>query len=316
MGGADGEAGAEGRDRRVTGACLHVTRGAKHNPTRPRPDVSKAHAPPPAALQVGMLTPEPTPVARLGPGHVGYVVCGGLKSTAAVRVGDTLRRPGSATPPLPGFRPALPSVYAGLYPATGGGLEALAAALDRLTLNDASVSRTPETSVALGPGFRCGFLGALHMEVFMARLEQEYGADVIATPPVVPYLVRARQQGGGGGGGGPGPGPRSTPTPPPPDADRVTSAAAFPRTLPRGTAVWEPTVAASVLAPADRLGPVMELCQARRGELLAHEPAGGGAALLRYRLPLAELGNGLVAGLKAATAGYASFDYEDGGYRR
>ena len=257
---------------------------------------------------VGLHSPEPVPVAELGPGHVGWVVCGGLKDVASVRVGETLHAAGAAKPtappapapsPLPGFRPAKPMVWASVFPLDASDHPALAAAIGRLTLNDASVALAPTASAALGAGFRLGFLGALHGEVFLQRLHQEHGADVLATPPTVPYRVLPR---------GSEKSDDATNLPPP-----ITSASDFPKTLPRGARVLEPVVTASILVPSDRVGAAMEAASRARGGLLDHASVGTRTSRLTYTLPLAELGAGFAPVLLAATAGTASLDYEDGG---
>lgn len=239
---------------------------------------------------VGLLTPEPVPVARLHAGQVGTITCHGLKDARAVRVGDTLRAAAdAASPPLPGFRPAKAMLHAAVFPVAPADHGALAAALARLTLNDSSVDVRPTSSAALGAGFQVGFLGALHCEVFLQRLEQEHGAAVLTSPPTVPYRVGDE------------------------DAAPLTSAADFPRTLPRGTPVFEPVVTATIVAPGSVAGAVMDLAATRRGVQTGHAAAPGGAVALTYTLPLAELGAGFASALAAATAGYASLDYDDAG---
>lgn len=249
-------------------------------------------APPLVVASVGMLTPEPVtvPGGRLHAGQVGTITCHGLKDARAVRVGDTLRgaRDASSTP-LPGFRPAKAMLHAAVFPVAPADHGALAAALARLTLNDSSVAVRPTSSAALGAGFEVGFLGALHCEVFLQRLENEHGAAVLTSPPTVPFRVGAE------------------------DAPPLTSATDFPRTLPRGTPVYEPVVGATIVAPGGSAGAVMELAASRRAVQTGHAAAPGGAVALTYTLPLAELGTGFAAALAAATAGYASLDYDDRG---
>eukprot|EP00878_Enallax_costatus_P030694 GHUV01033471.1.p1 GENE.GHUV01033471.1~~GHUV01033471.1.p1 ORF type:complete len:237 (+),score=75.25 GHUV01033471.1:242-952(+) len=148
------------------------------------------------ALEVGVLSPEPHPTGQLLTGQVGYVIPG-IKDVKAARVGDTWHLARQPVPPLPGFKPVKPMVFAGLYPASADDYESLADALERLNLNDASVTIRKETSEALGAGCRCGFLGPLHLEVFLQRLQQEHKAEVISTAPTVPYeleLARDSQQ--------------------------------------------------------------------------------------------------------------------------
>jgi len=191
-------------------------------------------------------------------------------------------------------------VFAGIFPVSAEGFEHLQAAMERLTLNDASVTVQRENSAALGAGFRCGFLGLLHMDVFRQRLEQEHGASVIVTAPTVP--VRIEIQGGGGRGGGGG------------EVVELRNPSEFPLNA-KLKAVQEPTVRATIVVPTDMVGAVMTLCQERRGELLEHGVITTSRALLRYILPLAELGGDFYDELKSSTSGYASFDYEEGEYR-
>lgn len=243
------------------------------------------------AAEVGMLAPEPHSTRRLLTGQVGYLVAG-VKRVADARVGDTWHHARARVAPLPGFRPAQAMVHAGLYPVSGDDFETLATAMEKLTLNDNSVSVKRESSDALGAGFRCGFLGMLHMEVFMQRLQDEHGAHVITTQPTVPYIVDL--------GGG--------------DTRTLTSAAEFP-THCKVVGVQEPTVQCSIVTPSVSVGRVMTLCAERRGDLMEHSHVGGERALLRYTLPLAELATDFYSRLKSATQGYASFDYEPGPYR-
>lgn len=217
----------------------------------------------------------------------------GMKDTRAARVGDTWHRHRAPAPPLPGFRPAKSMVFAGIFPLGAAGFDQLQAAMARLTLNDASVAVKRENSNALGAGFRCGFLGLLHMDVFRQRLEQEHGAAVIVTAPTVP--VRVELPGG--------------------EVVELQNPSEFPAGV-KLAAIFEPTVRATVVAPSEHVGAVMSLCQARRGELGEHAVLSPGRAMLRYDLPLAELGGDFYDELKSASSGYASFDYEEGEYRR
>eukprot|EP00798_Chlamydomonas_sp_ICE-L_P021245 gene21245-28161_t len=260
-------------------------------------------------LDAGILTPEPHATGKLMTGQVGYIVPG-IKSLKAARVGDTLynAKEGPLSEVLPGFKPAKSNVYAGLYAISGEDFEELCGAMDKLLLNDASVVVKKETSEALGPGFRCGFLGMLHMEVFMQRLEQEYGASVITTTPTVPYIVELADG----------------------EVIQLERASDFPVEK-KLISIMEPTVNASIIVPDTYLGKVIELCQARRGEMLDHsvlaggsvtsmenmQPGeeGGGRTLVRYILPLAELAGDFYNDLKSCSQGYASFDYEEGEYR-
>ncbi|GFR41154.1 hypothetical protein Agub_g1818, partial [Astrephomene gubernaculifera] len=253
-------------------------------------------------LEVGLQAPERHPTGRLLTGQVGYLICG-IKDLKAARVGDTMfaAAPGGGggagrTPPvrLPGFKPAKAMVFAGLFPLGGDGqeFESLAAAMDKLLLNDASVVVKRENSDALGPGFRCGFLGMLHMEIFTQRLEQEFGASVVTTTPTVPYVLEM------------------------PDGTSVTleSAAEYPLDK-KISQILEPTVTATLITPDACVGRLMELCTSRRGEQLEHSALGGGRTMLRYQLPLAELAGDFYSAVKSRSQGYASFDYEEGPYR-
>lgn len=242
---------------------------------------------------VGIMHPELVPTGVLFTGQVGYVVSG-MRSTKEARVGDTLYHVRGVVEPLPGFKPVKHMVFSGLYPADGSDFEALNHAIERLTCNDASVVVTKETSTALGLGFRCGFLGLLHMDVFHQRLEQEYGAHVISTVPTVPYIFEYS------------------------DGSKVE--VQNPASLPsnpkkRVTACWEPTVVATIIIPSEYVGPVMTLCSDRRGEQLEYSFIDSQRAFMKYRLPLREIVVDFYDQLKSITSGYASFDYEDSDYR-
>ncbi|KAG9459227.1 hypothetical protein H6P81_003735 [Aristolochia fimbriata] len=244
-------------------------------------------------LDVGIMHPELTPTGTLLTGQVGYIVTG-MRSTKEARIGDTLFHVKSIIEPLPGFKPAKHMVFSGLYPADGSDFDALNHAIERLTCNDASVSVTKESSMALGMGFRCGFLGLLHMDVFHQRLEQEYGAQVISTIPTVPYIFEYS------------------------DGSKVH--VQNPAQLPsnpgkRVTACWEPSVLATIIIPSEYVGPVITLCSERRGEQLEYSFIDSQRAMFKYRLPLREIVVDYYNELKSVTSGYASFDYEDGGYQ-
>ncbi|THG05108.1 translation factor GUF1 homolog, mitochondrial isoform X1 [Camellia sinensis] len=242
---------------------------------------------------VGFMHPELTPTGILLTGQVGYIVSG-MRSTKEARVGDTLYHSRSIVEPLPGFKPAKHMVFSGLYPADGSDFDALNHAIERLTCNDASVSVTKESSTALGLGFRCGFLGLLHMDVFHQRLEQEYGAHVISTVPTVPYIFEYS------------------------DGSKVqvqNPAALLSNPKKRVTATWEPTVIATIIIPSEYVGPVITLCAERRGEQLEHTFIDSQRAFMKYRLPLREIVVDFYNELKSITSGYASFDYEDAEYQ-
>jgi GTP-binding protein LepA len=243
------------------------------------------------AEEAGVFAPEATPIPELGPGEVGYLVTG-LKDVHQVKVGDTITVSGRhrAHEPLPGYREPLPMVWSGLYPAEGGDYTALRDALDKLKLNDAALHHEPETSQALGFGFRCGFLGLLHMDIVKERLEREFGLELIATAPNVEFhVIRGEQVVVVH---------NPSEMPPPGTFDRVE----------------EPTVLATIITPADHLGAVLELCQSRRGELVDMKYLSTERVEVHYHLPLAEIIFDFFDQLKSRTRGYASLDYEPWGY--
>jgi GTP-binding protein LepA len=240
-------------------------------------------------LEVGVISPEPTPTESLGVGEVGYVIPG-VKNVRQARVGDTITAASrQAHVPLHGYRDPKPMVFSGLYPLDGSEYPALREALDKLQLNDAALVYEPETSVALGFGFRCGFLGLLHMEIVRERLEREFDLSLISTAPNVVYRV-VMENG---------------------EELVVTN----PSEMPTGKVeqVHEPVVRAMVLAPSDFVGTIMELCQARRGTLLGMEYLSESRVELRYTLPLGEIIFDFFDALKSRTRGYASLDYEPAG---
>jgi GTP-binding protein LepA len=242
--------------------------------------------------EIGFFAPAMRPAARMDAGEVGYVITG-IKDVARLRVGDTLtvvQRP--ATEPLPGYREVKPVVFCGLFPIDTDRYEDLRDALDRLALNDAALSYDPETSQALGFGFRCGFLGLLHMDIVRERLEREYDLELLATTPNVRYEVVLH-----GGGLVEVHSPAEMPDP-----------AAIQRVL-------EPYIRATVIAPSGYVGAVMELCQSRRGTHVDLHYLSPERVQLRYDLPLAEIVLDFYDQLKSRTAGYASLDYEQIGNR-
>lgn len=243
---------------------------------------------------VGIMHPELTPTGVLLTGQVGYVVTG-MRSTKEARVGDTLHHAKSIVVPLPGFKPAKHMVFSGLYPADGSDFDALSHAIEKLTCNDASVSVTKETSTALGMGFRCGFLGLLHMDVFHQRLDQEYGAQIISTIPTVPYIFEYSDGS---------------------KAQVQNPAMLNSNPKQRVTASWEPSVIATIIIPSEYVGPVITLCSERRGEQLEYSFIDSQRALMKYRLPLREIVVDFYNELKSITSGYASFDYEDAEYQK
>ncbi len=241
-------------------------------------------------LEIGVISPEPIKGRGLGVGEVGYLMTG-VKDVRQSRVGDTVTvntRP--ASKPLGGYKDPKPMVYSGLYPIDGSDYPDLRDALDRLKLNDAALHYEPETSAALGFGFRCGFLGLLHLEIIRERLEREFNLDLISTSPNVVYRV-VMDNG---------------------DTLTVTNPSEYPQGGKVGE-VFEPVVRATVLTPNDYVGAVMELCQGRRGALLGMDYLSADRVELRYTLPLAEIIYDFFDQLKSRTKGYASLDYEPSG---
>ena len=240
-------------------------------------------------LEVGVISPEPIPAQGLGVGEVGYLITG-VKDVRQSRVGDTITTAvKGATEALGGYRDPKPMVFSGLYPIDGSDYPVLRDALDRLKLNDAALQYEPETSVALGFGFRCGFLGLLHLEIVRERLEREFDLDLISTAPNVIYGVRMD--------------------------DGKELVVTNPSEFPEGkvAAVTEPVVRATVILPSEFVGTVMELCQARRGTLLGMDYLSEDRVEMRYTLPLAEIVFDFFDQLKSRTRGYASLDYETSG---
>jgi GTP-binding protein LepA len=240
-------------------------------------------------LEIGVISPEPVPTEGLGAGEVGYLITG-VKDVRHARVGDTLTTvAGPATDPLPGYSDPKPMVFSGLYPVEGDDYPELRDALDKLQLNDAALVYEPETSTALGFGFRCGFLGLLHMEIVRERLEREFDLALISTAPNVVYRVVLET------------GQESI----------VTNPSEFPEG--KIGQVFEPVVRATILAPSDYIGPIMELCQSRRGVLLGMEYLSADRVEIRYTMPLGEIIFDFFDQLKSRTRGYASLDYEAAG---
>jgi GTP-binding protein LepA len=240
-------------------------------------------------LEVGVISPEPIPTDGLGAGEVGYLITG-VKDVRQARVGDTVTsaaRP--ATEPLAGYDHPRPMVFSGLYPVEGDDYPQLRDALDKLRLNDAALVYEPETSTALGFGFRCGFLGLLHMEIVRERLERESDLTLISTAPNVVY--RVVQESG--------------------EEITVTNPSEFPDG--KVAQIFEPVVRATVLAPAEYIGTIMELCQGRRGALLGMDYLSADRVEIRYTMPLAEIIFDFFDQLKSRTRGYASLDYEPAG---
>jgi GTP-binding protein LepA len=244
-------------------------------------------------LEIGVFRPQLVPVKELGPGEVGYVATG-LKSVRDCQVGDTMTLAGHpAAGPLPGYKQAKPLVFAGLYPVRGEDLPDLRDALDKLHLNDASISFEPETSVALGTGFRVGFLGLLHMEIVQERLEREFDLDLIASAPSVEYRVQLTNGRG----------------------EVVVDNPAQLPSVGEIETIAEPWVKVSVVTPSGYIGTLMELSTGRRGTFQTMEYIDQERVLLTFELPLAEVIVDYYDQLKSRSQGYASLDYEEIGYR-
>ncbi|HEU4490677.1 MAG TPA: translation elongation factor 4 [Jiangellales bacterium] len=240
-------------------------------------------------LEIGVISPEMRPSRGLGVGEVGYLMTG-VKDVRQSKVGDTITDAAVPTKhPLEGYRDPKPMVFSGLYPIDGSDYPDLRDALDRLKLNDAALVFEPETSAALGFGFRCGFLGLLHLEIVRERLEREFGLELISTAPNVVYRVAMD------------------------DGTEVT--VTNPSEFPTGkvATVFEPVVRATLLAPSEFVGTIMDLCQTRRGSLLGMDYLSEDRVELRYTLPLAEIVFDFFDALKSRTRGYASLDYEPTG---
>jgi GTP-binding protein LepA len=241
-------------------------------------------------LEIGVISPEPVPTKGLGVGEVGYLITG-VKDVRQSRVGDTVTdqaKPASES--LGGYRDPKPMVYSGLYPLDGSDYPVLRDALDRLRLNDAALVYEPESSAALGFGFRCGFLGLLHLEITRDRLEREFDLDLISTAPNVVYRVVLED-----------------------GTERVVT---NPSDWPAGqkiAEVYEPVTKSMIIAPSEYIGAIMELCQERRGSLLGMDYLSESRVELRYTLPLGEIIFDFFDQLKSRTRGYASLDYEEAG---
>jgi GTP-binding protein LepA len=246
-------------------------------------------------------SPEETPIEALGVGEVG-LLSAAIKEVDEARVGDTITHAGKAAKdvePLPGYREPLATVFSGLYPIDSDDFSSLRDALDKLRLNDSSFSFEPETSAALGFGFRCGFLGLLHLEIITERLDREFGIPLVTTSPSVRYHVTLEHK-----------------------LDEETGEqkvveVSNPQDLPAPNEIdhiSEPTVVCMILTPSEYVGPVMQLCEGRRGTMLAMDYLTEARVELRYRLPLAEIITAFYDQLKSLTRGYASLDYEMGDY--
>ena len=244
-------------------------------------------------IEIGARAPVPTPVAELGPGEVGYLIAG-IKDVAEARSGETVTNSlNPATEALDGYRDPKAMVFCGLYPIDGDDFETLRESIEKLKLNDASITYEPESSGALGFGFRCGFLGLLHMEIVKERLEREFNLALIATAPSVAYRVTR--------------------------TDGVVVEVANPADLPpmqNISFIEEPFFKVSIITPKDYTGTLMDLCQSRRGEMVKLEYLSPERVELHYLIPLAEVDVDFFDQMKSRTQGYASLDYELDGYRK
>ncbi len=242
--------------------------------------------------EVGVFSPNFLPIGQLRAGDVGYITAS-IKNVRDARVGDTITdAKKGAEKPLAGYRPAVPMVYSGIYPVDGAKYEELKEALEKLQLNDASLAFEPETSLALGFGFRCGFLGLLHMEIIQERIEREFNLDIITTAPSVIYKVTK--------------------------TDGTVIEITNPTNLPPAAEIdymEEPIVKASIITPTDFVGAVMELCQNKRGTYIDMQYIETTRAVVNYEMPLNEIIYDFFDALKSRTKGYASLDYELKGYK-
>ncbi|MBQ4288645.1 MAG: translation elongation factor 4 [Clostridia bacterium] len=244
-------------------------------------------------VETGIFTPAFQPISELRAGDVGYITAS-IKTVADTRVGDTITSAEHpASEPLPGYKKVLPVVFCGIYPADGSDYEALKDALEKLQLNDASLSYEPETSVALGFGYRCGFLGLLHMDIIEQRLEREFDLDIVTTAPSVSYRVN------------------------------LTNGESFlvenPASMPDASVIEsmeEPVAKVDIITPQDYVGSVMEICQDRRGVFQTMEYIEGSRVMIHYHIPLNEIIFDFFDSLKSRTRGYASMDYEIIGYEK
>ena len=241
--------------------------------------------------EVGVFTPKLMPISELSAGDVGYITAS-IKNVADARVGDTVTEANRPTAEaLPGYKKAVPMVYSGIYPVDGAKYDELKEALEKLQINDAALDFEPETSIALGFGFRCGFLGLLHMDIIRERIEREFNLDIITTAPSVVYKVTK--------------------------TNGETIELTNPTNLPEPTEIdymEEPIVKASIIAPTDYVGAIMDLCQERRGIYIDMEYLETTRVAINYEIPLNEIVYDFFDTLKSRTRGYASFDYEFKGY--
>lgn len=242
-------------------------------------------------LELGLMYPNETPMDALYAGQVGYLIAG-MKTVKEARVGDTIFHSNNLVKPFPGFKPAKPMVFAGIYPIDNSEFDHLQVAIEKLTLNDASVSVEKKSSAALGLGFRCGFLGLLHMDVFKERLEQEYNITAIVTAPSVLYKVKKQHSS---------------------EIINVESPADFPDQA-AIEEIYEPMINATIITPKKYLGDLLTLCQEKRGKQKDMTFLTEDRVILTYLLPLNEVATDFYDQLKSLSSGYASLDYEPAGY--
>jgi elongation factor 4 len=241
-------------------------------------------------LEIGLMYPELTPTDALYTGQVGYLITG-MKTVQEARVGDTIYHTKYPVPALPGFKPAKPMVFAGIYPVESSEFDQLRDAVEKLTLNDASVRVEKKTSAALGIGFRCGFLGLLHMDVFKQRLEQEYNMSVIATAPSVLYKIHLTNG----------------------EMVDIENPSDFPEPH-HIEEILEPVINATIIVPKQYVGSIIKLCEESRGKQLDFSYMDEERIILKYKLPLNEVATDFYDQLKSLSSGYASFDYEEAGH--
>lgn len=242
-------------------------------------------------LEIGLMYPNETPCDALYAGQVGYLITG-MKTIHEARIGDTIFLAKHPVKPFPGFKPAKPMVFAGIYPVDSEDFDLLRDAIEKLMLNDASITIEKKTSPALGLGFRCGFLGLLHMDVFKQRLEQEYGLSVIATAPSVRYQLQMKHTN---------------------QIVNIESPSDFPEANEIET-IYEPIIKATIITPHRYIGNIMELCEEKRGIQESLTYMDEDRAILKYTLPLNEVAIDFYDQLKSLSSGYASLDYEESGY--
>lgn len=241
--------------------------------------------------ELGIMSPEPEKLQKLKGGQIGYLVTG-VKDSGNITIGDTIHSINHAVEALPGFKQARSMCFGGIFPASSDEYASLKKAIEKLTLNDSSVVVHKESSIALGPGFRCGFLGLLHMEVFLQRLDEEFGQSVIATKPFVP--LRIVQDDGS-----------EVEILSPSDWDNYSNR----------SFVLEPTVLATIICPSEYVGKVMKLCHEHRGNQMEHSSLGSQRVMFRYQIPLPELAGDFYDNLKSITSGYATFEYEESNWQ-